>query len=89
MDQIVERPKQAETQGQSIENALGLDGGSRRRGRRWIWLVLFLLVAAGAAYAWWSTAGGTGDVGSFRPAGAGEAAGSLENVVTDARRAIS
>lgn len=65
MDQIVERPKQAETQGQSIENALGLDGGSRRRGRRWIWLVLFLLVAAGGTYAWWSTAGGTGDVVAY------------------------
>ncbi|APH72220.1 efflux RND transporter periplasmic adaptor subunit [Aquibium oceanicum] len=74
MDQIVERPKPAETPTQSIEDALGMAGGTRRRGRRWVWLVLLLFVAAAGAYAWWSASSGSGDVVAYQtvPAARGD-----------------
>lgn len=59
MDQIVERPgKTTFASPEPIEQALGLDGAGKPRGkrRRWPWLVL-LALAAGGAVAYWQLAG--------------------------------
>src|SRR5690606_20502455 len=59
MDQIVERPgKTIFASPEPIEQALGLDGAGKPRGKRqrWPWLVL-LALAAGGAVAYWQLAG--------------------------------
>ncbi len=64
MDQIVERPRPAETG--SVGKALGLEEGARNRGRRWPWLVLLLVAAGAGAYLWWSSSAGTNDALAFQ-----------------------
>ncbi len=53
MDQIVAKPKPAQTP--SIEQTLGLEpGGMRpRRSRRWLLVAALLVAAAGGLYLWW------------------------------------